>query len=119
MRQNKKFLMPESYAVLTESEMTYTDSGNASRTALTIGCIIGIGASFSNYVWTLSKTREWITNNKGDLNLEQLVRKGLDDTLTYIRSSASNAFIGVFSAFNLIEWTAILLPVTAIVWVTA
>ncbi len=127
MEATKKLLLPENYAVLTDDEMTYTQGGAQNggyydpdqEAAAALGYLIGFSISFGNYVWALTKTRDWIKKNKSDRTVGQMISKGLDDTFAYMNSSIGNAIVGIYTIPNFIGWSTMLLPVTVIAWVTA
>ena len=122
-----ELLLPESYAVLTDDEMTYTQGGAQNggyydpdyEAAYAVGYLIGFSVSLGNYVWALGQTRNWIKKNKSGRTVTQMISKGLDDTFSYMNSSIGNAIVAIYTIPNFIGWSAMLLPVTAVAWVTA
>ena len=127
MKQNEGLLTPKHCVLLTEEEMTYTQGGAHDHPAnpddyepfLSLGYMIGLGVSFCNYVWALGKTRDWIKKNKGRRSATQMISKAADDTFAYLNSSISNLIIGTYTVCNFVAWSTILIPVTALAWVTA
>lgn len=115
----KKFMMPASYNVMNEEEMTYTYGGDAIDAYIasySVGVTIGAVISIANLVWGINESRNWIQANKKEgQNLTDLAGKGIDDVLTYMGQSVGNAIVGIYTTLNLASWW----PVTAIAWVTA
>ena len=103
--------MPNSYYVMNEEEMTYTDGGSVVGTVISAGISIGF---LINYASCISGARNWYaahkTNNVGtDLN------NGINALSAYISSSTVNAIKGVCATVTGIG----LWPISLILLVTA
>ena len=121
-----KMMMPASYNVLSNEEMTYTEGGAGEEAIVTawaaygtgyaIGAFVGAAISLGNMIWGVSKTTEWVKKEKAQgASFSEIVSKGADATFNYMGKSIWNSIVGVYTAVNLTVWW----PVTAIAWAVA
>lgn len=113
----KKMMMPASYNVMSEEEMTYTEGGSAygvvSAVSGLAGTVIGIWGIY-NYYKGLVAGRNFVKANKG-METDAMIEKGMDEFVNYIQGSVPNAIKGIAAASAYVSFW----PITAIALVTA
>lgn len=107
----KKMMMPASYNVMNEEEMTYTTG--AGPIATVAGIAFGAWNIY-NYYKGMVATRNYIKANKSK-DTAALIDGGINTYVNYMQSNITNAIKGVFAGAT----AASLFPITALCVITA
>ena len=111
----KKMMMPASYNVMNEEEMTYTTGAGPIASAVTTAALLAFDAwGIYNYYKGMVATRNYIKANKGK-DTAALIDGGLNTYVNYMQASVPNAVKGVFAGLASVS----LFPITALCIVTA
>ena len=88
-------MLPASYCVMNEEEMTYTQGGGVISTLLGLysagATIVGTGVLAASYAWGIQQTRDWLKqpgNKEG--NIFTVYGRALDALSADMKKSSSN-----------------------------